>query len=188
MPKAEYKNAIRSKRMIREALLELVKEKDASKITVTDIVMRADINRGTFYAHYENMDSLFRQISDEIIGVLISFIDEIEYRDFVRNPRPLFDRATQVLEENREYCQQLMTLNGSEQYIVQLQHVFIRYIREDESIRANVRKKPDFEILITFFAGGLASAYSSWIRGELACTGEELAAMLTRLTKQILRR
>lgn len=36
--KAEYRSAIRSRRMIREAYTQLLKEKDLSKITVTDIV------------------------------------------------------------------------------------------------------------------------------------------------------
>lgn len=50
MAKAEYKSAIRSRRMIQHALVELLQEKELDKITVTDIVTRADINRGTFYA------------------------------------------------------------------------------------------------------------------------------------------
>ena len=48
--RAEYRSAIRSRRMIREAYTVLLKEKDLSKITVTDIVNQADINRATFYA------------------------------------------------------------------------------------------------------------------------------------------
>lgn len=42
--KAEYRSSIRSRRMIREAYTQLLKEKDLSKITVTDIVTRADLN------------------------------------------------------------------------------------------------------------------------------------------------
>lgn len=49
--RAEYRSAIRSRRMIREAYTVLLKEKDLSKITVTDIVNRADINRATFYVN-----------------------------------------------------------------------------------------------------------------------------------------
>lgn len=55
MAKAEYKSAIRSRRMIQRALVELLQEKELDKITVTDIVTRADINRGTFYAHYADL-------------------------------------------------------------------------------------------------------------------------------------
>ena len=53
--KAEYRSAIRSRRLIREAYTQLLKEKNLQKITVTDIVTRAEINRATFYAHYPDV-------------------------------------------------------------------------------------------------------------------------------------
>ena len=53
--KKNYRNAVRSKKMIRQACLELLQEKPCEKITVTDIVARADLNRSTFYAHYPDI-------------------------------------------------------------------------------------------------------------------------------------
>ena len=41
--RAEYRSAIRSRRMIREAYAVLLKEKDLSKITVTDMLNDSDI-------------------------------------------------------------------------------------------------------------------------------------------------
>jgi len=51
----ENRNARRSRQMIREAFEELLEEKGFHKITVTDIVARADLNRSTFYAHYPDI-------------------------------------------------------------------------------------------------------------------------------------
>lgn len=50
-----YKSALRSRKWIRQAFMELLREKEFEKITVTDIVNRADINRSTFYAHYPDV-------------------------------------------------------------------------------------------------------------------------------------
>ena len=50
--RSEHKNASRSRYLIKHAYGELLNEKDPAKITVTDIVERAKISRGTFYAHY----------------------------------------------------------------------------------------------------------------------------------------
>lgn len=44
--KAEYRSAIRSRKLIKTAFMELAAEKEISKITVKDIADRADINRG----------------------------------------------------------------------------------------------------------------------------------------------
>ena len=43
--KTEYRSAIRSRKLIRQAYVELIKEKDVDKITVMDVVNKADINR-----------------------------------------------------------------------------------------------------------------------------------------------
>lgn len=66
MAKAEYKSAIRSRRMLQRALVELLQEKELDKITVTDIVTRADINRGTFYAHYADISGVLDSIMENV--------------------------------------------------------------------------------------------------------------------------
>ncbi|MEM6707029.1 MAG: TetR/AcrR family transcriptional regulator, partial [Acidobacteriota bacterium] len=48
----------RTKRLLRQALMELVREKDYARITVQDILDRADVGRSTFYTHYRDKDDL----------------------------------------------------------------------------------------------------------------------------------
>ena len=62
----ENRNALRSKRLIREAFFALLKEKELEKITVRLIADRADVNRSTYYAHYQDIQELVDEIGDEI--------------------------------------------------------------------------------------------------------------------------
>ena len=48
----EYRNAMRSKILIKNAYIELLKQKPATKITVTDIIHTANISRGTFCGRF----------------------------------------------------------------------------------------------------------------------------------------
>ena len=50
--------------LIRRAFLDLAKEKDFQKITVADITRRANINRMTFYSHYDTVDDIFTEFVD----------------------------------------------------------------------------------------------------------------------------
>lgn len=61
------RRTIRTKRMIRSALAELIDEKGFNNISVTDLTKRADINRGTFYLHYLDKYDLLEKIENEII-------------------------------------------------------------------------------------------------------------------------
>ncbi len=67
MEKAEYRNSVRSRRLICDALLELMNEKPLKKITITDITKRADVNRGTFYLHYSGVSDAVNELQDTLI-------------------------------------------------------------------------------------------------------------------------
>lgn len=56
----------RTRGAIREAFVALMKKKEYAAITVTDISEQADINRKTFYAHYETKEQLLAQLIEEM--------------------------------------------------------------------------------------------------------------------------
>ncbi|MCK1992347.1 TetR/AcrR family transcriptional regulator [Peribacillus muralis] len=58
---------IRTKESIRHALVELIEEKGFEAITVKDLTTRAKINRGTFYAHYQDKFDLMMKCEEEIM-------------------------------------------------------------------------------------------------------------------------
>ncbi len=62
------RRAMRSKRLIIEALRELLLEKDYKKISISDIVKRADIGRATFYAHFEDKQALSKFIFSRLLA------------------------------------------------------------------------------------------------------------------------
>lgn len=58
---------VRTKALIIDALTELIDEKGFEAITVNDITTRANINRGTFYLHYQDKYDLMDKCQQEIM-------------------------------------------------------------------------------------------------------------------------
>src|SRR5215217_5062984 len=58
----------RTRRMLREAVLDLAAEHDFAEITVRDITARADVNRATFYLHYRNKEDLVAQALEALFA------------------------------------------------------------------------------------------------------------------------
>ena len=65
------RRAKRSVRMIKQAFRELVEEKGFEAVTVQDIADRADVNRGTFYAHFPDKYALLDQVIREKFRLLL---------------------------------------------------------------------------------------------------------------------
>lgn len=56
----------KNKAAIQRAYIDLVIEKGYQHVTITDIADRADINRMTFYAHYETIEDIFSEFVDDM--------------------------------------------------------------------------------------------------------------------------
>jgi len=179
--KAEYRSAIRSRRMIREAYMELLKEKDLSKITVTDIITRADLNRATFYAHYPDVRGVTEEIENEIIEKMLEVLKEFQFTNFFRNPAPLLLQASRYLEEDADFYRILVRANGSEIFMEKLKKVFADHMLNDSDIPESMRQSQMVELRVCYFAGGIVNLYKQWFRGDLHCTLNDIALEVSKL-------
>ena len=54
-----------TRQAIKDILLDELKIKPYSKITVTEICKKAEMNRGTFYLHYYDIDDVLNDILED---------------------------------------------------------------------------------------------------------------------------
>lgn len=71
---------IKSKKAMKDAMLSLMQEKDFKEISISNIVRKADLNRGTFYKHFQYKEDLLNEIIDEVIIDLVESYRE-PYKD-----------------------------------------------------------------------------------------------------------
>ncbi len=56
-----------TKKLIKDAYLELLETHPSEKISVTEVCKTADVNRSTFYLYYESTAALRQDIEDEVM-------------------------------------------------------------------------------------------------------------------------
>ena len=181
--KAEYKSSIRSKKLIKNALIDLLEIKPLDKITVTDIVGRAELNRGTFYAHYADINSLIQSIEDEIVQTLCDLLYALEEQNPLDAPLPLFLQISEYLEENREIILALMNSRLTSSFFVSLPELITQQLIASNGIDESRRRSPAFQARCRFYAGGAASLYIAWFQGTLDCSLQDIAYMLEQIIK-----
>lgn len=65
----------RTKRRLKEALMELLAERDYDAITIRELTVRADVGRSTFYSHYDSKEELLFSGFDEWLRSLARATD-----------------------------------------------------------------------------------------------------------------
>ena len=184
MAKAEYRSAIRSRKLINDALADLLQEKPLDKITVTDVVTKADINRGTFYAHYRDIPDVvdhliqqtFSMLRDAIMGKSESITDI---------GHTLLFTIQEILEEDLFFYRKI--LNSSAAIIMQEQLVSIVVdFMLDHKDKFYSGSHEEYQTAIRFCAGGLSNLYRDWFAGKLPYSLSELTQVGVILIRRII--
>ena len=66
-----------TRQTIKETFLELLKQKNFTKITVTEICKISEINRGTFYLHYYDIHDVLEDILNDIAQDLKTTVEHL---------------------------------------------------------------------------------------------------------------
>jgi AcrR family transcriptional regulator len=78
----------RTRELLRSALLSLIQEKGYERITVRDILDRADVGRSTFYAHYRDKDELLQSGFEDVRSALAAEMQPEASRSKARSWNP----------------------------------------------------------------------------------------------------
>lgn len=70
-PKGMDRRAQRTHQLLREAAIETMKEKGFLAMTIQDVADRANVNRGTFYAHYPDKYALLDELIHDQFQALL---------------------------------------------------------------------------------------------------------------------
>ena len=179
--KPEYRNKIRSKNMIKEAFFELLKEKDYSKITVTDIVNKANLNRSTFYAHYMYVGAITDEFEDEVIDKMMELLKQFEFKSFFKNPTPLLLEISRFLESHEKEYRILLKINDAETFLKKLRDIFATHLKSDTDIPEYLSDTKMVNLRISYFSGGIINMYQDYFNGKLDCTLNDIALEVSKL-------
>jgi len=184
----EDKRIRRTKKLLRQALTRLMQQKDFQSITVTDVVREADINRGTFYAHYrdvydlrEKIEAEMKKICKERLSIVRSEKPRQEAIAYMHpsgtsNLQPVLARAVDYLEENREIVRALVRGTGVEGFgrkmitVLEECHLEMRPFRSVEDAYA-----------ARFLATGIVGMMEKWITEPQPIPKNEIVELINRV-------
>ena len=155
----EDRRARRTRRLLKESLLELMEQKHFSEISVRDVTDNADMNRTTFYLHYTDTTQLLQSMEEDLLAEAL---------------RPVFEPILDFVVEHREVCTILFENNEVSQFAEHLQQLIHR--NGTEVIRAWFQPMDDQQLsyLLRFITYGLIGLIREWFQKNMDLPKEEL--------------
>lgn len=157
-------SSIKTKKLIKNTFAELLMEKkELNKITVKELTDKADINRGTFYLHYDNIYEVAEDFEEEILDTI--GLDDIKLNT-LKDVDDYFDSITSYLKKNEEVYHMLL---GSKEPLIFLNKLGI-LINEKvyDNVLRNCKdiKKESLKFGISFFVDGIISQLLKYFSGN----------------------
>lgn len=155
----------KTKKSIREALIIILKEKNRHQITVKELAEMADINRKTFYSHYDNIDDIFSSIEDEIIEKLLILLDEFDFFDLDLDINSLLKSLNQIINENFDLYDSLIKSDSQDMLSFKAKQSLKSKFNDIYALKYNINKD-----LLSFYTeyviSGILAMYFEWFRSD----------------------
>lgn len=168
-----------TQKVIKDAFIKLLDEKDIKKITVSKICEIADINRATFYRYYLDVYDLLDKIQLELLEAL----KKEAYKD--DETPTVFSFANDMLNvllENKDLVATLFSTNNNIYFLYDFLEVAFEKFKElwakDESNISNEK----IEYATTFIFNGALGIINYWVINDFDKTPHELAKIIESLT------
>ncbi len=182
--KSTHKNAARSRHLIKQAFAELLNEKDMSKITVTDIVERANISRGTFYAHYLDVYDLYAAIQSNIVETIDETINTVGMDNIILDPTDVILESILFLEKNKNYYRLFLTSSHGETLIRRIISLTEeKFLHEVEGILPE-EDAAEYICHMYYTLGGFRNILIHWFMDPMGLTSTQCAELLSKFYLQ----
>ena len=170
----------KTREAIFEAFCELLSKKDFNKITVAEIIERADVGRATFYAHFETKDHLLSELCEELFCHIFDSVyekNENHFHIFKCDAQgSVFLHLIEHLQRNDNNILMLLVSQNNDIFL----RCFKKHLRiliEDQFSLFETAKCKDLprDFLINHISSSFVEAIRWWLENGMKESSEELA-------------
>ena len=167
----------RTRNAIISAFKEMIIDKEFKEITIKELAERANINRKTFYLHYESMEEILFDLTVEISDQIFEGLNEKGFFDEnTYDINILIECIENLLESNYELTRKVVSANSYRFFSRNIKDIikdsFIRKVKN------KVKLSPYMMNLLGDYVGsGLAKLLKDWFDDQGDLSSKEVAEL-----------
>lgn len=172
------RRVVKTRAAIRSAFRKLVKEHGLSKVTVSSLAREADIDRKTFYLHYDSIGDLVDDEAEQMVGRVMSRVDQERIGSEPRRQiRAALDEVNAMIRADLEFYTYIAGNLSIDFILDHIGRAITKWFDEhgDSALLANVEM---LAYQLRFYLVGAVSVYGAWLQSDRMTPLEKVSDML----------
>ena len=170
----------RTRMLLRQALTELLETRDARSITVQELTDRADLSRGTFYAHYRDVYDMMEKMEQELFEEITQLLDSYRPED-LKDLTPVLTDVFQFVAKNRDLLPVFLERQATDHFLLGLnQLIFDRCLYRWSGL-FGLGQDSNSVYCLEFVVSGMVGLVRVWMEKGFPEPPEEMAALAGRM-------
>ena len=171
------RRTLKTQKALRDALAQLLAEKQLHKVTVQEIADLAEVNRVTFYKHYLDVYDLYEKLESDVLvelGLLILRLGERSEEDF-------YEGLLDYISDNRAVFAMIFSPNSTgaiRDKFAKLMEGLFRQMTTEEGVS---EESDMIEYYGCYRAQGCLAVIGRWVAGGLSLPKERVREILSEL-------
>lgn len=171
----ENRRIVLTKRLLKESILDLLKDHSISKISVKEICENADVNRTTFYNYYTDQYALLNEIEQEALDQTNEFLSKLKNENAQTDLLEIF---LNYIKEDRGIFQILLCNNVDNTFQYKLMDITTNQLKAEFNFNISKAEK---EYVYQFVIMGCLSMIQKWVSNDFDQPEHELAELIVKL-------
>lgn len=170
-----------TKMFLKEALLDLMKEKPVDKITPTELCRKSGINRNTFYAHYYTARDVLEEIEADFSAQIIDSLSAQLSSEDIKISEML-NEICRIIYEKQDFCKILLSKNGDAAFFEKIISLGKDVIIKGWRKQGITLSDEQMELFFAYIVNGSIELIRKWAAADMKNTPNEIAELIGRAT------
>ena len=170
-----------TRRLLKDALLELLETTDLARISVTALCRKADVHRSTFYQYYTDSSALLEEIEADflrLIPVPPAVLDTKNQKKLLSMTAAFFDSVREHRRSIRILLSKATGNDFASRLVTFLCDGYIPFVQGDDTAADHFKR--------LYIANGTVGLLREWINADCPIDSMKLAEMMYSLSRKVL--
>ncbi len=180
----EYEDprVMRTRHLLREALMHLVEEKPFSQLSIKEITSEAGLDRSTFYLHYKGIHELMAELAGVLFDDLYHAIYSNQPPDFSKQSDSIEGYVETVfnhLEKHFLFYERVLGKQGDPYFIELFQQMLSELLFQPIADNLRRHREISSDMIIRFYCSGFIGVANWWLDNGMPIRANVAAKQIT---------